>query len=222
MPDLKPPSYTEHLTIFADLLGFEEAIGTADDSLRLSILKLLTDLAALRADFFISSTQVIAAPVVKAGRARAYVRRHLPSGFEKATVLEVGGDAGRAEAVVADAGLMPTASRAGSVLSLGSPAAPITQQLGDRRAGACPIRGFHGLGMPCSVAAGAFVRRIRQRSSSGKSAFGQLRSAPRHPTTDSRPSAISISTGRRVSSLRLIVITVIPRHPDKPQANRGA
>jgi len=57
MPDLKPPSYTEHLTIFADLLGFEEeAIGTADDSLRLSILKLLTDLAALRADFFISST----------------------------------------------------------------------------------------------------------------------------------------------------------------------
>lgn len=71
MPDLKPPSYTEHFTIFADLLGFEEAIGTADDSLRLSILKLLTDLAALRADFFISSTQVIAAPVVKAGRARA-------------------------------------------------------------------------------------------------------------------------------------------------------
>ena len=46
MPDLKPPSYTEHLTIFADLVGFEEAIGTADDSLRLSILKLLTDLAA--------------------------------------------------------------------------------------------------------------------------------------------------------------------------------
>jgi hypothetical protein len=44
MPDLKPPSYTEHFTIFADLLGFEEAIGTADDSLRLSILKLLTDL----------------------------------------------------------------------------------------------------------------------------------------------------------------------------------
>jgi hypothetical protein len=58
MPDLKPPSYTEHLTIFADLLGFEEAIGTADDSLRLSILKLLTDLAALRADFFISSTPI--------------------------------------------------------------------------------------------------------------------------------------------------------------------
>jgi hypothetical protein len=48
----------EHLTIFADLLGFEEAIGTADDSLRLSILKLLTDLAALRADFFISSTPI--------------------------------------------------------------------------------------------------------------------------------------------------------------------
>jgi hypothetical protein len=40
------------------LLGFEEAIGTADDSLRLSILKLLTDLAALRADFFISSTPI--------------------------------------------------------------------------------------------------------------------------------------------------------------------
>ena len=58
MPDLKPPSYTEHLTIFADLLGFEEAIGTADDSLRLSILKLLTDLAAPRADFFISSTPI--------------------------------------------------------------------------------------------------------------------------------------------------------------------
>ena len=33
MPDLKPPSYAEHLTIFADLLGFEEAIGAADDSL---------------------------------------------------------------------------------------------------------------------------------------------------------------------------------------------
>ncbi len=62
--------------------------------------------------------------------------------------------------------LMPAAPEAGSVLSLGSPA-PITQQLGDRRAGASPIRGFHGLGAPCSDAAGAFVRRIRQRSSSG-------------------------------------------------------
>jgi hypothetical protein len=81
-----------------------------------------------------SEAQFIAAPVVKAGRARAYVRRHLLSGFEKATVLEVGGDADRAEAVVADAGLMPAASEAGSVRSLGSPAAPITQQLGDRRA----------------------------------------------------------------------------------------
>ena len=58
MPDLKPPWYAEHLTIFADLLSFEEAIGTADDSLRLWILKLLTDLAALRADFFISSTPI--------------------------------------------------------------------------------------------------------------------------------------------------------------------
>jgi hypothetical protein len=58
MPDLKPPSHAEYLTIFADLLGFEEAIGTADDSLRLSILKLLTDLAVLRADFFISSTPI--------------------------------------------------------------------------------------------------------------------------------------------------------------------
>ena len=62
MPDLKPPSY---------LLGFEEAIGTADDGLRLSVLKLLKDLAALRADLFISSTQVIAAPVVKAGHRQA-------------------------------------------------------------------------------------------------------------------------------------------------------
>src|SRR5262245_14306358 len=32
----------------------------------------------------------------------------------------------------------------------------------------------------------------------------------------SRASAISISTLRRVGSLRLIVITVIPRHPDTP------
>ena len=51
MPDLKPPSYTEHLTIFADLVGFEEAIGTADDSLRLSILKLLTDLSGAESRF---------------------------------------------------------------------------------------------------------------------------------------------------------------------------
>jgi hypothetical protein len=32
----------------------------------------------------------------------------------------------------------------------------------------------------------------------------------------------SISTRRRVNSLRLIVITVIPRHLDKPRANRGS
>jgi hypothetical protein len=32
---------------------------------------------------------------------------------------------------------------------------------------------------------------------------------------DKRPSAMSISTRRRVSSLRLIVITVIPRHLDQ-------
>ena len=42
------------------------------------------------------------------------------------------------------------------------------------------------------------------------------------PLADVRESATSISTRRRASSLRLIVITVIPRHLDKPQANRGA
>src|SRR6266446_1965203 len=49
-----------------------------------------------------------------------------------------------------------------------------------------------------------------------------LRPTPISPVAsaiDRRPSAISINTRRRVSSLRLIVITVIPRHLDKPHAD---
>src|SRR6266850_2282906 len=49
-----------------------------------------------------------------------------------------------------------------------------------------------------------------------------LRPTPISPVasaTDRRPSAISINTRRRLSSLRLIVITVIPRHLDEPHAD---
>jgi hypothetical protein len=47
---------------------------------------------------------IIAAPVVKAGRSRAFVPRHVLRGFELAAVFQVGGEAGGAESVVADFG----------------------------------------------------------------------------------------------------------------------
>ena len=53
----QPFMYTEHFTIFADLLGFQNAIGTADDGARLlSILSLLKNLSALQSDFCLTAT----------------------------------------------------------------------------------------------------------------------------------------------------------------------
>ena len=40
--------------------------------------------------------------VIKLGRARAFVRRHLLRAFKRAAIGEVSGDAGRAEGVIAD------------------------------------------------------------------------------------------------------------------------
>jgi hypothetical protein len=195
MPDLKPLSYTEHLPYSRILLGFEEAIGTADDSLRLLILKLLTDLAALRGDFFISSTQVIAAPVVKAGRARAYVRRHLLSGFEKATLLEVGGDAGRAEAVVADAGLMPRRVRGRLRAELGIARHPYYAATGRSSNGSVPNSGFSWTGYALFCRG----RRIRQAHSSG--AFVNGAAAGNLPSASSVSPAVSTTDRHPVSNI---------------------
>src|SRR5271154_6180098 len=59
MPETNNPlTYSDHFTIFADLLGFEAAIAISDDTLRLSILKLLTDLSALKSDFTLTATPI--------------------------------------------------------------------------------------------------------------------------------------------------------------------
>jgi hypothetical protein len=46
-----PESYTEHFTIFADLLGFREAMASADDARRSQILTLLSELSRFQGDF---------------------------------------------------------------------------------------------------------------------------------------------------------------------------
>ena len=45
---------------------------------------------------------VVAAPVIKLGGARRCVVRHRRGLFERAAIFQIGGDAGRAERVVAD------------------------------------------------------------------------------------------------------------------------
>jgi hypothetical protein len=75
----------------------------------------------------------------------------------------------------------------------------------------------------------ASSRRGRGRHHARKDRAGSIRQPislyspngdqPRGVRIDKRPSAISISTRRRVSSSWLIVITVIPRHPNKLHAD---
>jgi hypothetical protein len=50
-----PQRYGEHFTVFADLLGFREAMGSADEARRSQILTLLSQLSRLQGDFSLNS-----------------------------------------------------------------------------------------------------------------------------------------------------------------------
>src|SRR6516225_3387754 len=78
-----------------------------------------------------------------------------------------------------------------------------------------------------TVSPGQVIAKVRWRfatvaTGSGSADFEHVADLPLAAWRRLAASLGTISTRRRVSSLRLIVITVIPRHLDKPQANRGA